>query len=79
MPAMANENGWTTYEYIGDKAFGIINDVARRITAGDLDTAVEELETQFLALGAPRATEDRAWCRYALEASCRGEPLAIVV
>jgi hypothetical protein len=38
-----------------------------------------KLNSQLAAFGAARVTEDAAWCRYALEASRRGEPLSVVV
>lgn len=68
-----------TYRYIGDTLGDVIDNVARRTADDDMETAVAALNAQLAAFGAIRVTEDAAWCRYAIDASRRGEPLSIVV
>jgi hypothetical protein len=68
-----------TFRYIGDTVSDVIQHVARRTAGDDEETAVAQLNSQLAAFGAARVTEDAAWCRYALEASRRGEPLSVVV
>jgi hypothetical protein len=68
-----------TYRYIGDTLGDVITHVARRTVDDDLDTAVEVLKSQLVAFGASRVADDSAWCRYAVDAARRGEPLSIVV
>jgi hypothetical protein len=68
-----------SYRYIGDTLSDVIANVARRTVNDDMDTAVEQLNSQLVAFGAVKVTDDAAWCRYAIDASRRGEPLSIVI
>jgi hypothetical protein len=69
----------STYRYIGDTIAELIDQVARESAGDDVETAVTTLTAHLIDLGAARCTEDPAWCRYALEASRRGEPIIVVV
>jgi phage tail sheath protein FI len=68
-----------TYRYIGDTLSDVISHLARRTADEDMDTAVASLTAQLAAFGASRVAEDAAWCRYAIDASRRGEPLTVVL
>jgi hypothetical protein len=68
-----------TYHYIGDTIAALIDQVAQQTAGDDSATALSTLTAHLVDLGAPRCTEDAAWCRLALEASRRGEPLTVVV
>jgi hypothetical protein len=68
-----------SYVYIGDRLAEVIHRVARGIADDDIDAGFEALSRQLEDMGASRFTEDAAWCRYALNASRRGEPLTVVL